>query len=115
MSDQMLHGALNAPYRLEDIDVVQFSNLVSAASRASISIAELEAQLVTARADGYAAGVRDAADKCAYGYENYQVMNSEGTHYAPRAQQRAAKLMAGIILQDIHSLIPPDSEKGGAE
>ncbi len=77
------------------------------------SQADMDAAKAAARADGYAAGVRDAAAKCAYGYENYQVMNSEGTHHAPRAQQRAAKLMAGIILQDIHSLLQLDSEKGG--
>ena len=103
MSDQMLHGALNAPYRLEDIDVVQFSNFVSAASRASIRIAELEAQLGTARADGYAAGVRVALALPRYQYnrlDGYYDEDPSGDWLAYR---------------DVSALLPPDSEKGGAE
>jgi hypothetical protein len=46
MSDQMLHNALNAPYQFGDMDVVQFTNLVNAAIRASDHIEELEAKLV---------------------------------------------------------------------
>jgi hypothetical protein len=48
MSDQMLHNALNAPYQFGDMDVVQFTNLVNAAIRASDHIEELEAKLAMA-------------------------------------------------------------------
>jgi hypothetical protein len=65
MNDQMLHGALNAPYQFDDLNVVQFTNLVDAARRAAARIAQLEAALGKLADDANWFDVFDAGEKFA--------------------------------------------------
>jgi len=103
-------GAFSAPQPAPTLgDALELPE-VRALSAALARIADLEAQLATAHADGYAAGVRDALERVTFPIPAYR--SAHDSKPSELALTSIAALEAAA--EDIVALLPPDSEKGGA-